>query len=121
MIDPSELRKGNIVEYNGEHAKVVGFDEEYVYLNIITVDYVGFNEVFPVELTEKFLLDFGFEFSNDMENGRATYDEWTFKDYGLTKTKKGFEMYPFLSYVKTIHKLQNLFYVLCEEELKLTN
>jgi len=129
MIDPSELRKGNIVEYNGEQVKVVGFDEEYVYLNIPTVDYVGFDEVFPIEITKQILLDSDFIFKKcgisgaDIWQGLDFWDKECDMSYLTLRgsIKHGLKIQGHInSRIKFLHELQNLYYWITRKELQLT-
>jgi len=132
MIDPSELRKGNIVEYNGEQVKVVGFDEEYVYLNIATVDYVGFDEVFPIELNKEILLTMGFVYDESKgylsdETERCVF---SLNGFDVSIEENGCLMiyieiedhfYSF-AYTKidSLNHLQNLYYINERKELQIT-
>ena len=123
MIDPLELRKGNIIEYNGEQVKVVGFDEEYVYLNIATVDYVGFDEVFPIELNGNIILKLGFCKSfKHVSNSLMFQKEEYVISHSIQSNWQFWVSNTIVSNApQTLHRLQNIYLELSGSELQLTN
>ena len=112
MINERELRINNLVEYLGETKKVLGFDEETFYLkNTVSVCYIELDEIYPIPLTEEWLLRFGYvKFRNDtyMISGHLI---WTCN--GLIMCNKNGII------IKSVHQLQNLYFALTNKELVL--
>lgn len=121
-MDLAELRLGNIINYSGSYRSKNVFDEELAaYLFDI------FNEwdlVTPIPLTEEWLLKLGFikevdfieiDFEFIYGNGQCR----------ISKNKDGHwtywaeEIWGFCVNLEHVHQLQNLYYCLCGEELKL--
>lgn len=144
MIDPKELRIGNLIYYSVEHewesesdtfekknelAEVTAIGE-HIYFNVRDGRYITSSsnpDLSPIPLTEEWLLKFGFTFkrtdkSNTYTLGsfRASYvTEGRFKNkryltYGNALTFEDFWN------CKYVHQLQNLHYSLCGEELEIT-
>lgn len=66
----------------------------------------------PIHLTEELLLRLGFEHDED-------YDElWTLKSFWIDKTDGGF-IYDNHNLIQHVHQLQNIYFALTGEELKL--
>ena len=84
----NELRIGNYVSYGGEIVRVTGVDQEYVYIDRITFDYLQHGDVEPVELTDEILKKVGVK---------------SLKFIGIN--------------VEYLHDLQNLYFALTGEEL----
>ncbi|MEN5306801.1 hypothetical protein ABE425_04755 [Chryseobacterium cucumeris] len=105
MIAPQELRLGNKVLRNGI---------------IVTVDNQTFWDVEkypdqyePIELNEDWLLKFGFhkvQYSFWI-NGLAVHNNTPFEFYILYEQNR--------TYIKYVHQLQNLYFALTGEELKI--
>lgn len=117
MIQPNELRKGNKVLYNGNIQTVVGYCSEYVYLDCITADYVTFEEIFPIEITEEILLENGFNvmFFNEFNCCYTKHNiDYHFPKHSANKFVKIGKM----TYEKNyLHQLQNLYYSITNKEL----
>lgn len=125
----NELRIGNYLEtktikWNQVHAQVYHIEHDR-----LSLEYAGdpsinrnYYDVYPIPLTEKWLLDFGF-----------TQDQWGNFYIGENPITKDY-----LFYIKTnstgvffyrnghhkiqyVHQLQNLYFALTGEELKLKN
>ncbi len=123
MIPKEELRIGNLVHYVGtDDVQVVqGVDQENVFLDCLTADYVEFEEIFPIEITEEWLLKFGFK-----EHKTQIGSRFRKKNFYITKNV-GFDL--FLKEVKSgiyfhlkglryVHELQNLYFALERKELE---
>jgi len=114
MIDARELRINNLVEYLGETKKVLGFDDETVYLkNTVSVFYIELYEIYPIPLTEEWLLKFGFLKTNGY--GFKMFGNWLQKEddvYWYNVNGNFVE-------IKHVHQLQNLYFALTKKELVL--
>lgn len=102
MIQPNELRLGNIV-FDHDREKEVVIDEDYLEVLMAARNY---DNVSPVPLSEEWLLKFRL-LNNDIgiwNNGDAIYF-----DYGFEKSIK----------LNFVHQLQNLIFTLKQEELKI--
>lgn len=120
MENLKELRIGNYVEVNGEISKIEGVIKYGIYYAF------GYcpnqdNWIKPIELTEEWLLKFGFRYylkhiylfpNND--SLRMWGNSWTAQQYliGLDE----FTDIPSPS-IKYVHQLQNLYFALTSEEL----
>ena len=121
-METKDLRIGNYVSYLGEPQKVLGIGEKYIYIRpysyLLCVD---INEVEPIPITEEWLKKLGFviiETNKGIEcfyfgNRYSVFQPagklaWLFVD-----DEKG------LCEVKHVHQLQNLYFSLTGEELKL--
>ena len=121
MITPQDLRIGNLVKYNGEFYAIKSFDEEHVVLkdNVLSeyyLDYIGYDEIEPIEITEEWLLKLGYEKDGDffrIKNTRLA-EAFIFKE-GLSICVHSF----WLKHIKSIHQLQNLYFALTGKELEI--
>ena len=121
MIAPQELRIGNYFQESST--------KEIIQVESISKDTVAFSGYFtkgwqaePVELTEEWLLKFGFE-SNivgyKIDNDRFIFELYFYDAWNLNyveKQKFGNGSAELSGYWK-IHELQNLFFALTGEEL----
>jgi hypothetical protein len=130
----TELRIGNYLQYNGQIVQVTGVDSEFVYLNIVTFDYVEHDEVEPVELTAERLIEMGFRQETMWNHKRQDYDlmpyyEWQPEgdNWGMLRYYmegaflriygEDFQTsYPDIE-MAYVHELQNLLYSLHKIEL----
>lgn len=122
MIEPHELRIGNFVEV--ENYKIIQLE------NIHPKGTTKGNEIYlssmlkPIELTEEWLLKFGFESNNvayKIDNDRFVFELYFYDAWNLCyveKSKFGNGSVELSGYWK-IHELQNLFFALTGEELKI--
>ena len=126
----NELRIGNYVQHKGEIVKVEQITKHKIgyhrYKNKNTMQYLRVSEIEPIEITEDFLLQKGFEkkylkvFSqsclvyNDEEVilrlHSKPYYWFLMIDFGLLTLNKQ---------MKSIHELQNAYYIVSGKELNL--
>ena len=107
----NELRIGNwFIEYNDPQE----FDGDFYHLSDIKF----------IELTEEWLLKFGFEFYETEKANNYKYSIWrfTFVTNGKTKGKKYANIFNALTFkelnlITYVHQLQNLHFALTGEEL----
>lgn len=135
MIAPQELRLGNYVEYKGYIYQVWSIgnnsnprrESYFIDLDSSTIDNhlkgVDSNDVFPIELSEYWLLKFGFDKKSEhnLELHALTRSIIHAYSHGKVEIELGNRTgysfgYPAVQYV---HQLQNLFHSLCGEELKI--
>lgn len=123
-----ELRIGNLLvgpDISNSHTKtqqVIGIscltsDEGDVYRYVIqtNVQSWGIGNLSPIPLTEDWLLKFGFDmkYGNTYLKDRMKFDINTI---GLVR----FHWSQKVTYIKYVHQLQNLYFALTGQELKLT-
>ena len=121
VILPNELRIGNLVGYKfGENEiyAIRSFDEEYVSLkDNISFDYIGYDEINPLEITPFMLEKLGFkkcEFNipDKYKKENCSFSIKYRKENGYTVEYKYGHVY-----LKSIHQLQNLYFALTAREL----
>ncbi|WFB67051.1 hypothetical protein [Chryseobacterium sp. WX] len=122
MIEPHELRIGNFVEV--ENYKIIQLE------NIHPKGTTKGDEIYlssmlkPIELSEHWLLKFGFDSNNvayKIDNDRFIFELYFYDAWNLNyveKSKFGNGSVELSGYWK-IHELQNLFFALTGEELKI--
>ncbi len=112
MIKKEELRIGNLVHYVGtdETQVVEGLDQENVFLDCITADYVGFEEVFPIEITEKHI-----ELISNFLRANEIY--WSVM-YSEEDGDSYCDIYisDSIFHFTTIHEVQNFIFLLTDKE-----
>lgn len=112
MIAANELMKNNYVRHKfnkKQYSVVTGFDDEYVYLKEITFDYVLFDDIEPIPLTEEWLLKFDWNgFKTKWINSYFKVDERGCIYYrsDFTGTRCFY-----------VHQLQNLYFALTYKHL----
>lgn len=143
MVQANELRIGNWVDLNGRTTEVEQIDDRGINLSVsngysgaIDYDYDGYFEgkqfysnsiiIKPIPLSPDVLKACGFEYE-DMGDD-SPYERWICKQYTelwvwnfndeewMFCLGNGFEQGGYQS----LHQLQNLFYSLCGEELKVS-
>ena len=114
----NEIRIDNWVRWNGpshkEDARIISMSKEEVMF--ACGDTATYNELRPIKLTKKLLKHIGFDcFGKDWE-GVDRYE------LHLMKIEiRGKEFYEFQTgtYLKSLHQLQNVYYSLHENDLKI--
>lgn len=130
-MHPHEVRRGNIVEYDGATYKIDMIAEEFPCLDTIDfgVGVVDWNNINPVPLTEDWLRKLGFD-DKEYKDGFIGIDV-RHTDFVLTKpnikcesmTSKYYTFHcsyggwPRFKSFKYLHDLQNFFYALYQEDL----
>lgn len=112
MIQSNELRIGNYVEYNGNEVLITGVNEEFPSINMITCDYLEYDEICSIPLTDQHLLDFGFTIVNE---DKKVYGKGRFQ---IQKIGNSFLETRYGTNLKHVHRLQNLYFEIIKEELK---
>jgi hypothetical protein len=116
-----ELRVGNLIRWisTGEIQSVKDIDtanRKYELINNVNI-----SDVAGIELTEEWLLNFGFEFEEGVfYKGRIDAENLMGDEYNL-RIRIDNENSAFLNYVPYIHTLQNLYFALEGEELTLSD
>ena len=126
MIQPQELRIGNLLDVDGNIIKVGRIDENLISWNVAkdTAKFKIWNpflpisdkRISPIPLTEEILLKFGY-----IGNEPVFSEKSTIFTLGIHKIWKPFNIFLDEYYrfeIKYVHQLQNLFFSLCGEELK---
>ena len=138
MIKANELRIGNYVYHKFDELEfniVQGFDFENVYLQNITFDYVEYQDIQPIPLTEEWLLNMGFAslgytciltgfketfpYSIKISDKESIDVEFDFS-ICLVRNEDDFISIGNILY-NSVHKLQNLYFALTGEELTIKN
>lgn len=128
----NELRVGNYVDYIGEVVTIIGVTAEHPFINRITIDYLEYEEILPIPLTEEILLKCGFEECTDYY-----FDGKSMFFYDIHKSLENSEFYIYFNEnnkiclsimeeediiskslnIQHLHQLQNLYFALTNEEL----
>lgn len=126
MIQANELRIGNIVSYLGKETEITGTSIGYV--STLSSGSLSQNQIEPIPLTEEWLLNMGFtkEFRGCFSIGTG------FVIYvNVHNNVAGLRLNDFYAgtggiiksavHLKNVHQLQNLYFALTGEELKIIN
>ncbi len=111
----TELRIGNLVYCVATNniQKITGITEEHTYVNSITFDYLEYDELEPIDITEEWLISFGFEHSDFLQ-------DFIKDSFHLIITNNGKFISPDICRspeLKYVHQLQNLYFALTGKEL----
>ena len=111
----NELRIGNYILFDNDVYDVRGFVNERVKIHKREV-YIG--QLFkPIPLTEEWLLKFGFsKWKNKNNFSKGSFIVYTLSKKGFHFGKKSLRVE-----LKYVHQLQNLYFALTGEELKIKN
>lgn len=125
-FNPKQYRVGNIVNFLGEHKVIEGIslrkrpDVGYFEIEGFEHPQKGFH-IKPIPLTEELLLKLGFSVCNIKLGTRRFYNIATFiveitsNDYAVYYTRQK----ELICFVKHLHQLQNIYFSLTGEELKI--
>jgi hypothetical protein len=118
MILAQELRIGNLVliPYNKSN-KQEGFYEATISQIGDFGAYIKPEDYEPILLTEEWLLKFGFEWKQIKDLSSYTLPKLELYHYSSNNNKIFFEYADGEVELKYVHQLQNLYWVLCGEEL----
>lgn len=112
----NELRIGNLVEYNGEVVSIKGITEEHPFIDMITIDYLDYDELRPIRLTGERLLKFGFEKLVGWDD-MVYFNNNGIHIYLCKNDKEDWFEYENDIVIRSVHQLQNLYFTLKEMEL----
>jgi hypothetical protein len=122
----NELRIGSIIEYQSKTITVTGIIGNTIYHGEGFDSNIGSYEVFnPIKLTEDWLLKAGFEVVYDSEfTKRLDFIKDNRFDFFINKQNETisgirFKGNTFFNEVKHVHQLQNLYFALTGNELKI--
>ena len=118
----SELRIGNLILFENKTVEVTGISKSA--LNFGKHGFaINILEWFqPIELTEEWLVRFGFTLNMDNFNWNAAIGENEIKDFKLAlrySNRIGWFFQSKCTVIKYVHQLQNLYFCITGEELKL--
>ena len=134
MINPLEVRKGNLVEYDGRIFCIHTIAEEFPTLDTTEfgIGVVSWGNIDPIELTEGWLKKAGFNKmpGNTFQNINLPYwckesvllffntgqEEYSFK-IGYGEIVEGKYFAATFRWINKIHILQNIFYDITSKEL----
>lgn len=123
MIKPSDLRIGNLINSPNGIISVSGIETDFNEFSEgeETVNDFLISNLNPIQLTEEWLLKFGFQYNGKvliLKFKDGVFDEGNcieyFKGRDYTEIKFG---YYGNSKIKYVHQLQNLYHALTGEEL----
>lgn len=131
MLKETELRLGNLIEVSCPHSELKQFKEKTIEKcnihHLEDIDNENISWMYePIVITQDLLLKFGFKTQQDdflykVLKRKGTRLEINMKQKLICLTHKSFPMdVVHLPYIKYVHKLQNLWYSLTDEELELS-
>ena len=118
MIKLNELRIGNYVNYLDGHVTLTSVTEEFPCINQITLDYLEYDEIEPIPLTEEWLKRLGFKKTKESKDV-----EWySLNSFDISIHEEDNNVYIVfqhlvLKHITKVHQLQNLYFALTNEEL----
>lgn len=136
MINPQELRIGNLIHYDGAIAEVTALDLDLEdeadplvgfrgYGGTTSENMVSHEDKYlqPIPLTPEWVAKCNFEhelftmnlWPNNMRDGSGRYDGYTL----YVKRSVGMIYKPVLIIIRHLHQLQNLYFALTGTELKI--
>lgn len=126
MIKANELRINNILNYTTAENDILQTTLDWQDIKWISEDPKGFNLVHePIPLTEEWLLNFGFEKSEELFRLDKYWVEFRNFDscgmmvlFGCFQFKKIY-ITKSVDTIKYVHQLQNLYFALTGQELEL--
>ena len=120
VLKCTDLRIGNLVysKETNKHQKITGLTDENPFIDAITFDYTNYDEIEPIPITEEILFNFGYR----KEHGKY------FKNNSLLRfigeevfywrgEIKDAEFQEYITSIKYVHQLQNLYFVITQCEL----
>lgn len=144
MIDPKDIRIGNLVEFKGQYVPIVKIDSmneliddgKLIYKGSVAVPEYSpdgriwnynspwLEQVNPIPITDEWLQKFSF---GKLSNGEFVLDNFRVVDYYIIDSQLHFSFrikHPdytiyHLVEIKHVHQLQNIYYALTQEELTL--
>lgn len=126
MIKSESVRRGNLVEYEGRIFEIDSISEDFPTLNTseFGIGVVDWNNVNPIPLTEEWLVKFGFEKANTKKKQYFRFVNRGMRLRVLRGIKRvGYNFFAtsggFYFDCQYIHQLQNLYFALTGEELKI--
>ena len=123
MIKAEELRVGNALNYVTSEGNTVISIMDWKDIKWISEDPKGFNLVHsPIFITNEILIEVGFEdISSSIERifKRGNFNWFSSSNEIIIEFDNGLNGYDFYSGCKHFHKLQNLFFEIKGEELKI--
>jgi hypothetical protein len=121
-MDLTELRIGNLVEVNGKIEKITGVIQYGLYFNCGYCPNIN-DWIKPIELTDEWFGRFGFEKDDSIPFGDFEYViQYVIQCKScMIGISPEFEFYNgiYSQYIKFVHQLQNLYFALTGQELKL--
>lgn len=135
MIDPKEVRIGNLVVYNNRVFEIYSIEKEFptLYTPEFGICVADWNNIEPIPITEYCLLKFGFDveyhkngnsYKREIDNISGHIFEIIFINKGNLLEPIWLVMYGGGGYhdsipakIKYVHQLQNLYFALTGEEL----
>lgn len=120
-MEMTELRIGNNVMLDGVICKVAKLGDLItpIILEVPTDNMVFSQQIKPIPLTEEWLLKFG------LDKGNKIIDEYYYFNIDIKSNKayindgEGYEGADVLAKINYVHQLQNLYYALTGQELKM--
>ena len=110
-MEAKELRIGNLVNYR----IIDEFDERKEWYEVSTIDAEDLNNIDedyqPIPLTDEWLLKFGFE----------KIERFLYQNYALQLIIRDNKIYFSRVHIESVHRLQNIFFALTNEELTIKN
>lgn len=116
-VTVTDLRIGNLIFSNETQdvQKITGLTEENPFIDAITFDYISYDEIEAIPLTEEWLLKF--------QLGKQNGYPYRFLN-GFIKIRNGiyfFKYYDLEVDINSVHKLQNLYFSLKGSELQISS
>jgi hypothetical protein len=122
-LQSKDFRQGNFIRFNNKPQRINFKDLEYMEYNQDHKNGIG--EMYPIEITRRWLEDFGFTphdldlFLNISPRISMVFFDGIVSNFSLVQDGK--EICFGHGYLRYLHELQNLYFALTGEELELKN
>lgn len=120
-LEAKDFRIKNLVDFEGKIYEIHTIADVFPTLNTseFGIGVIDWNNIKPITLTEEWLLKFGFTRNKDTYYLNDLGLSWlTTEDNFQTEYKLADSKWKLLD-LKFVHQLQNLYFALCGDELKL--
>lgn len=120
VLKCTDLRIGNLVysKETNQHQKITGLTDENPFIDAITFDYTNYDEIEAIPISEEILFNFGYRKEHDIYFKNNSLLRFIGKEIFYSRGEiDDAEFQEYITSIKYVHELQNLYFVLTQREL----